>query len=53
MEAGLIGKDRRKSITDYVVEDHADHPLETFNTQKEAIEWARQNGHRTSRGFAI
>ena len=28
-----------------VVEDHADHVLGTFKTQKEAIDWARQNGH--------
>jgi hypothetical protein len=33
-------------ITDYVVEDHADHVLATFNTQLEAINWAKQNGNR-------
>jgi hypothetical protein len=25
-----------------VVEDHADHMLAAFKTQREAIEWARQ-----------
>jgi hypothetical protein len=32
-------------IDDYVVEDHADHVLKTFNTQREAIEWAKAQGH--------
>ncbi len=32
-------------ITDYVVEDHADHTLGTFKTQREAIDWAKRNGH--------
>src|SRR5262249_44378860 len=32
-------------IDDYVVEDHADHVLATLKSQREAIEWARQNGH--------
>ena len=32
-------------IDDYVVEDHADHVLATFKTQREAIEWAKKNGH--------
>ena len=32
-------------IDDYVVEDHADHVLSTFKTQREAIEWAKKNGH--------
>ena len=29
----------------YVVEDHADHVLGTFRTQREAIEWATGQGH--------
>lgn len=32
-------------ITDFVVEDRADHILETFDTQDKAIAWARKNGH--------
>jgi hypothetical protein len=32
-------------IDDYVVEDHADHVLATFKTQREAIDWAKSNGH--------
>jgi hypothetical protein len=32
-------------IEDYVVEDHTDHALATFKTQREAIEWAKGNGH--------
>src|SRR5689334_7924873 len=33
----------RGPIDDYVVEDHADHILATFKTQREAIEWAKKN----------
>lgn len=32
-------------IKDYMVEDHADHVLKTFKTQREAIEWARKERH--------
>jgi hypothetical protein len=32
-------------ITDFVVEDPADHVLATLNTQEEAIHWARTHGH--------
>ena len=32
-------------IDDYAVEDHADHALATFKTQREGIEWAKKNGH--------
>ena len=39
------GKAAGSPITDYVVEDHADHVLGTFKTQKEAIEWAKKSGH--------
>ena len=39
------GRPEGSFIEDFVVEDHADHGLGTFKTQKEAIDWARQNGH--------
>jgi hypothetical protein len=32
-------------IEDFVVEDHADHVLHTAKTQREAIDWARRDGH--------
>lgn len=32
-------------ITDYVIEDHADHELASFRTQHEAILWARGQGY--------
>ena len=38
-------KGRLEAIQDYVVEDHADHVLGTFKTQKEAIDWAKAKGH--------
>ena len=48
-------KGRREGdpVDDYVVEDHADHLLATFKTQREAIEWARTATHRWSLAFAI
>jgi hypothetical protein len=39
------GRTEGTHIDDYVVEDHADHVLGTFRTQKEAIEWAKSKGH--------
>lgn len=39
------GRPEGDPITDYVVEDHADHVLFTGNTQREAIEWAKRRGH--------
>ena len=39
------GRPEGSPIDDYVVEDHADHVLATFKTQREAIEWAKKNGH--------
>jgi len=45
IEARPKGRPEGSSISDYVVEDHADHSLGTFHTQKEAIDWARSNGH--------
>lgn len=32
-------------ITSFVVEDRANHVLQTFDTQDEAIGWAKRNGH--------
>ena len=32
-------------VTDYVVEDHADHVLGSFKTQGDAIYWAKRQGH--------
>lgn len=40
------GRPEGSHIDDYVVEDHADHVLgTTFQTQREAIDWAKRNGH--------
>jgi hypothetical protein len=46
VEARPKGRPDDSPIEDYVVEDHADHVLRTFNTQHEAIAWARQQGHK-------
>ena len=46
VEARPKGKPEGSPISDYVVEDHADHILGTFRTQKEAIDWAKSNGHK-------
>lgn len=45
IEARPKGRPEGSHIDDYVVEDHADHILKDFKTQREAIEWAKQNGH--------
>ncbi|MHC2275446.1 hypothetical protein ACVME8_002057 [Bradyrhizobium diazoefficiens] len=37
------GRQEGSPITDYVVEDHADHVLATFGTQHEAITWSKRN----------
>jgi hypothetical protein len=39
------GRPEGSPVDDYVVEDHADHVLETFKTQIEAIDWAKSQGH--------
>jgi hypothetical protein len=39
------GRPEGDPIDDYVVEDHADHVPATFKTQREAIDWAKKNGH--------
>jgi hypothetical protein len=45
IEARPKGRPEGSPIESFVVEDHADHVLETFTTQHEAIEWAKKNGH--------
>ena len=32
-------------VEDFVIEDHADHILAAFKTQREAITWAKEHGH--------
>jgi hypothetical protein len=39
------GRQEGSPIDDYVVEDHADNVLKTVKTQKEAIDWAKKEGH--------
>jgi hypothetical protein len=46
IEARPKGRPEETPITDYVVEDHADHALASFGTQHAAIEWAKRNGHQ-------
>ena len=45
IEARPKGRQEGSPIDDYVVEDHADHVLATFKTQREAIDWSRKHGH--------
>jgi hypothetical protein len=45
VEARPKGRTDESPITDYVVEDHANHVLATFKTQHEAIAWASKQGH--------
>jgi predicted phosphatase len=45
VEARPKGDPAGARIDDYAVEDHADHALVTFKTQREALEWAKKNGH--------
>jgi hypothetical protein len=45
VEARPKGRPGGSAIEGYVVEDHADHVLAEFKIQKEAIDWARDNGH--------
>lgn len=46
VEARPKGRPEGSRIDDYVVEDHADHVLGVFNTQKDGIDWAKRAGHR-------
>jgi hypothetical protein len=39
------GKPEGSPITNYVVEDRADHVLATLKTQDEAVQWARNHDH--------
>ena len=39
---------RASHIDDYVAEDHADHVLGAFKTQREAIDWAKKQEHARS-----
>jgi len=45
VEAHPKGRPEGSPVSDYVVEDHADHALATFKTQREAIDWAKKQGH--------
>jgi hypothetical protein len=45
VEARPKGRIDGSPITDYVVEDHADHVLATFNNQHDAAQWAKSQGH--------
>ena len=45
VEARPKGKPEHSPIEDYIVEDHADHPLATFPTQAAAVKWAKEHGH--------
>ncbi len=45
IEARPKGRPEGSPIEDYVVEDHADNVLAKFRTQKEAIDWAKGDGH--------
>ena len=52
IEARMKGRPEGTAIDDYVVEDHSDHVLGTFKTQKEAIDWGRRTTSATSRARA-
>src|SRR5438067_12827589 len=39
------GRPEGSRMDDYVAEDHADHVLGTFKTQRKAIDWAKAEGH--------
>ena len=45
VEARPKARPEGSAIHDYLVEDHANHELGTFKTQREAIDWAKVNGH--------
>jgi len=36
---------RKGAVENFVLEDHADLVLATFKTQREAIDWSRENDH--------
>jgi hypothetical protein len=41
------GKPDGSAISDFVVEDHAGYVLATFQTEEQAIHWARTHGYMT------
>lgn len=45
IEARPKGKPQGSPIAGYLVEDAADHILAIFDTQLDAIDWARKQGH--------
>ena len=45
VEARPKGRQDGSPIEGYVVEDHADGELAEFETQDEAIKWAKSEGH--------
>jgi hypothetical protein len=45
VEARPKGRPESSAIEGFVVEDHADHVLATFKTQREAIDWSTKQGH--------
>jgi tRNA(Arg) A34 adenosine deaminase TadA len=45
VEARPKGRREGTPIEDYVVEEQGDRVLKTFNTQAEAITWAKGQGH--------
>jgi cellulose biosynthesis protein BcsQ len=45
VQARPKGRPEGSPIQDYVIENYADEVLGTFRTQKEAIDWAKANGH--------
>jgi hypothetical protein len=46
VEARPKGRPEGTAIEGYVVEDHAESVLGSFQTQAEAIEWAKKREHR-------
>jgi hypothetical protein len=46
IEARPKGRPEGSAVEGYAVEDQADHALVMFKTQREAIDWARENGHQ-------
>ena len=45
VEARPKGRPEGEPISNYAVEDHADHVLHTARTQSDAIDWAKRQGH--------
>jgi hypothetical protein len=45
VEARPKGRPEGSAIEGYVAEDHADGVLAEFETQEEAIRWAKSEGH--------